>query len=603
MQSPDTPIDPDRLPLEAWLPTSKKEMDRRGWTQADIILVSGDAYIDHPSFGVAVIGRVLEAAGFKVAVLPQPNWRDDLRDFKKLGPPRLFFGVSAGSMDSMVNHYTARKRRRSNDAYTAGGAAGFRPDYPTIVYTKILKQIYPDVPVVAGGIEASMRRITHYDYWQDRLRPSFLVESGADLLVYGMGEKPMEAIARRLDAAGQAGKAADLCADILQLARLVPQGGTLPPSPVEEADIRLASHEECLKDKRAQARNFGLVEAASNRLGCGRILQRVGDQTVVVNPPFDYTQSPHELDKSFDLPYTRLPHPRYKGRGEIPAFAMIQNSINIHRGCFGGCAFCTISAHQGKFVHSRSEQSVLREVAHLARMPYFKGVLSDLGGPSANMYGMGGKDRAKCAKCAKPSCLFPSICPNLNLDHGKLLQLYKRVAGLAPVRKVFIGSGIRYDLLVPFLGGGQQPSGRNHAQEYAEYVIENCVSGRLKVAPEHTEERVLRHMRKMPFAQFEAFKRFFDGCCRRMGKNQQLVPYFISAHPGCTQRDMEALQEKTRHLGYKLEQVQLFTPTPMTLATEMYYTGLDPHTLEPVFSEHDPARRDRQTDCFFWYKR
>ncbi|MCM1041130.1 MAG: YgiQ family radical SAM protein [Bacteroides sp.] len=590
-------IDPDTLPIEAWLPVSRKEMDKRGWEQADIILISGDAYVDHPSFGIAVIGRTLEAAGYRVAILPQPNWRDDLRDFRKLGRPRLFFGVSAGSMDSMVNHYTARKRLRSNDAYTPGGQAGFRPDYPTIVYSRILKEIYPDVPVVVGGIEASMRRITHYDYWQDRLRPSFLVESGADLLVYGMGEKPIVEIARQLERDPRA----ESCRNILQVSYL--EKGALNPSPVPEADLVLEPHERCLKDKRCQAGNFAVVETASNMMRCGRILQETAWGTVVVNPPFPFEPGGHEIDKSFDLPYTRLPHPRYKNRGEIPAFTMIQNSITLHRGCFGGCSFCTISAHQGKHVHSRSEESVLKEIQQLARMPYFKGNLSDLGGPSANMYGMHGKDLAKCARCKKPSCLFPSVCPNLNPDHKPLLDLYRKVASLPGVRHVFIGSGVRYDMLVPYLdtGGRGKPS-QNHAREYAQWLIENGVSGRLKVAPEHTEAPVLERMRKMPFAQFEEFKRFFDGHCRRCRLNFQLIPYFISAHPGCTQKDMERLQEKTRHLGYKLEQVQLFTPTPMTLSTETYYTGLDPYTLKPVFTERDFAKRDRQTECFFWYK-
>lgn len=591
-------IDPDSLPLEFWLPISKKEMDKRGWEQADIILVSGDAYVDHPSFGIAVIGRVLEQAGYKVAILPQPNWRDDGRDFKKLGKPRLFFGVSAGSMDSMVNHYTARKRLRSNDAYTPGGQAGFRPDYPTIVYTKMLKEFYPDVPVVIGGIEASMRRVTHYDYWQDKLRPSFLVESGADLLVYGMGEQPILEIAARMAKHENISS----CRDILQVSYLS-QEKFLPPSPVPEPDIVLEPHENCLKDKRAQAKNFALVETASNSMRCGRILQKTAFGTVVINPPFPFDCESHDIDRSFDLPYTRLPHPRYKNRGEIPAFTMIQNSVNLHRGCFGGCAFCTISAHQGKHVHSRSEQSILKEIAAIARMPYFKGNLSDLGGPSANMYGMHGKDLSKCAKCKKPSCLFPSICPNLNHDHALLLSLYKKVAALPGIKHVFIGSGIRYDMLVPYLKTGEKGrASQNHAREYAEWVIAHGVSGRLKVAPEHTEAPVLEKMRKMPFPQFEEFKRFFDGYSRQCGLNQQLIPYFISAHPGCTQKDMRALQEKTRHLGYKLEQVQLFTPTPMTLATETYYTGLDPYTLRPVFSEKNPQKRDMQNNAFFWYK-
>lgn len=652
-------VDPDRIPIEAWLPTSRKEMEKRGWEQADIILLSGDAYVDHPSFGIAVIGRVLEAAGYKVAILPQPNWKDDGRDFKKLGKPRLFFGVSAGSMDSMVNHYTARKRLRSDDAYTPGGQAGFRPDYPTIVYTKLLKGFFPDTPVVIGGIEASMRRITHYDYWQDRLRPSFLVESGADLLVYGMGEKPVVRIAEELEK----GNGAISCRKIPQVSYLceevpeadealwqeIGQGNVAgrirrkendragnEPSPIEKktdtdtriemadgltespgenkqgkaerpqkadrsnsiADLFLHPHKDCLQSKRAQAENFAQLETASNRIFCGRIIQETEKGFVVINPPFVYDPEKHEIDASFDLPYTRLPHPRYKSRGDIPAFVMIRNSVNLHRGCFGGCSFCTISAHQGKQVQSRSEQSILNEIEKITRMPYFRGTLSDLGGPSANMYGMGGKDRSKCLKCQKPSCLFPAICPNLNHDHGPLLDLYRKVDRIAEVRHAYIGSGIRYDMIVPYLKEGS----KNHAREYIRWVIVKGVSGRLKVAPEHTENAVLEKMRKMPFWQFETFKRFFDACCREEGLNQQLIPYFISAHPGCTLRDMKELETKTRQLGYHLEQVQLFTPTPLTLSTEMYYTGLDPYTLEPVFVEKDMGARDRQTECFFWYK-
>ena len=602
------PIDPDSLPIEAWLPISRKEMEKRGWEQADIILLSGDAYVDHPSFGIAVIGRCLEAAGYKVALLPQPNWKDDLRDFKKLGKPRLFFGVSAGCMDSMVNHYTARKRLRSNDAYTPGGKAGFRPDYPTLVYTRILKSLFPDVPVVIGGIEASMRRLTHYDYWQDCLRPSFLVESGADLLVYGMGEKPVVEIARQLERDPDPRS----CRQILQTAYLcdqVPEKAPRPGNGSETAneagmpDILLSSHETCLQDKKAQARNFAKIETASNQILCGRIIQGTGKRFVVVNPPFPAGPG-HEIDRSFDLPYTRLPHPRYKNRGEIPAFVMIRNSVTLHRGCFGGCSFCTISAHQGRHVQSRSEESILKEVRQICRMPYFKGNLSDLGGPSANMYGMGGKDPGKCLACKRPSCLFPAICPNLDHDHGPLLELCKKACSVPGVKNAYVSSGIRYDMIVPSLQGGPgAQAGRDHAREYAEWVIAHAVSGRLKVAPEHTEKDVLEKMRKMPFSQFEVFKAFFEACNRKFGKNQQIVPYFISAHPGCRLQDMQALETRTREMGFRLEQVQLFTPTPMTLATEMYYTGLDPYTLQPVYVERDPSGRDRQTDCFFWYKK
>lgn len=612
----------DRLPIESWLPISRKEIEKRGWDEVDIILVSGDAYIDHPSFGIAVIGRILEKNGYKVAILPQPNWKDDWRDFKKLGKPRLFFGVSAGSMDSMVNHYTARKRLRSNDAYTPGGQAGFRPDYPTLVYTRILKELYPETPIVIGGIEASMRRITHYDYWQDCLRESFLTESGADLLVYGMGEKPIVDIARELSQAESSKAGLKACHNLPQVAYISKEFPQVPvpelwPACAPLEDIVLHPHSLCIKDKRAQAENFAKVETASNQMTCGRIIQQGSKGFVVINPPYWYTPGSHDIDESFDLPYTRLPHPRYRSRGDIPAFVMICNSVNLHRGCFGGCSFCTISAHQGKQVQSRSEKSILEEIEKITRMPYFKGSLSDLGGPSANMYLMRGKETSKCLKCKKASCLYPSICPNLQHDHGRLLELYRKVTALPAIKHAYIGSGIRYDMIVPYLHNGKadkrkeprntsgngKDTSTNHAREYIEWVIAHGVSGRLKVAPEHTEKHVLDRMRKMPFEQFEDFKAFFDSYCQRLGLRQQLIPYFISAHPGCRLKDMQKLEEKTRDLGYQLEQVQLFTPTPMTLSTETYYTGLDPYTLEPVFTEKEPAARDRQTECFFWYKK
>ena len=585
-------------PLSDWLPITKKEVESRGWERLDVILVSGDAYVDHPSFGAAVIGRVLEHEGFRVGLIPQPNWRDDGRDFRKMGAPRLFFGVSAGSMDSMVNHYTARRRRRSDDAYTPGGVSGFRPDYPTLVYTQMLKRFFPDVPVVAGGIEASLRRITHYDYWQDKLLPSFAAESGADLLVYGMGERPVAEIARQLAEAESRGLDR---AQALQGCRDIPQVCFVVDEPVEAVHRRyaeaivLSPHEACLKSKKAQARNFALVETASNRMTCETILQGVGGRTVVVNPPYPLPEdNPHAIDYAFDLPYTRLPHPKYKSRGEIPAYTMIRHSVNIHRGCFGGCAFCTISAHQGKQVQSRSEASILKEVEQVVQMPDFKGYLSDLGGPSANMYGMRGKDADLCRRCSRPSCIVPAICKNLRHDLRPLTALFEKVSAHPKIKKCFIGSGIRYDLIVPFIDTNECG-----ATDYAKTIIRKGVSGRLKVAPEHTEPAVLKTMRKMPFEQFVRFKRFFDEVCRREGLRQQLIPYFISAHPNCRLQDMQALSKKTRAMGYHLEQVQLFTPTPMTLATEMFYTGLDPHTLEPVFVERDDRRRDEQNNCFF----
>ena len=573
--------------VDAWLPTTKKEVEARGWDYLDVILFSGDAYVDHPSFGAAVIGRTLEALGLRVAIVPQPDWHGDYRDFKKLGTPRLFFGVSAGAMDSMINHYTANKRLRSDDAYTPDRRPHMRPDYPSIVYTKILKELYPDTPVVLGGIEASLRRVTHYDYWQDKLLPSILVSSGADLLIYGMGEQPIREIVHRL----QQGEAFQTLLDVRQTAYLASH-----PTPQPD-DVVLFTHEECLKDKLKQAKNFRHIEEESNKQQAARIRQRVGQQEVVVNPPFP-PMTEAEIDASFDLPYTRLPHPKYKGK-VIPAFEMIQYSVNIHRGCFGGCAFCTISAHQGKFIASRSQASILREVKQVTQMPGFKGYLSDLGGPSANMYRMQGKDRSICAHCKKPSCISPAVCPNLNADHTPLLELYKAVDQLPGIKRSFIGSGVRYDLL---LHEYKDPHLKQAAQTYTEELIARHVSGRLKVAPEHTQDNVLQMMRKPTFKLFEKFKRIFDQINQKHGLKQQLIPYFISSHPGCRDCDMAELAIQTKRLHFQLEQVQDFTPTPMTLATEMYYTGYHPYTLEKVYTARSKEQKLAQRQFFFWYK-
>ena len=570
--------------LTDWLPTTKKEVELRGWDELDVILFSGDAYVDHPSFGAAVIGRILEAEGLRVAIVPQPNWRDDLRDFKKLGRPRLFFGVSAGCMDSMVNKYTANKRLRSDDAYTPDARPDMRPEYPSIVYTQILKKLYPDVPVILGGIEASMRRLTHYDYWQDRVRPSILVDSGADALTYGMGEKPIVELVKRLNQQQS-------IFDIPQLAYLTKE--VIP----QEGDIILFPHEECLKDKKKQAANFRHIEEESNKYAASRILQTIGKQTVVVNPPYPpLTEA--ELDRSFDLPYTRLPHPKYKGK-RIPAYDMIKFSVNIHRGCFGGCAFCTISAHQGKFIVSRSKESILKEVKAVMGLPDFKGYLSDLGGPSANMYKMRGNDENICKKCKRPSCIHPKVCPNLNTDHGPLLDIYHAVDSLPGIKKSFIGSGVRYDLL---LHQSKDAGTNKNTQEYTRELIARHVSGRLKVAPEHTSERVLNIMRKPPFSQFGEFKKIFDRINREEGLRQQLIPYFMSSHPGCKEEDMAELAVITKRLDFHLEQVQDFTPTPMTVATEAWYTGFHPYTLEPVFSAKTQREKLAQRQFFFWYK-
>ncbi len=577
--------------LSDWLPTTKKEVELRGWDELDVILFSGDAYVDHPSFGAAVIGRALEAAGWRVAIVPQPDWHGDYRDFKKLGRPRLFFGISPGCMDSMVNKYTANRRLRSEDAYSPDGRHDCRPEYPTIVYTKILKQLYPDVPVVLGGIEASMRRLTHYDYWQDKLKRCILYDSGADMIVYGMGEKAITELSC-LMANGS------LIRDIRSLPQTVFVSNKDDiPGGITDKDIMLNSHETCLENKRAEAENYRHIEEESNKLHAQRIIQQTGRLFTVVNPPYP-PMTTEEIDASFDYPYTRLPHPKYKGK-RIPAYEMIKHSVNIHRGCFGGCAFCTISAHQGKFIASRSKDSIIREVKAVMKQNDFKGYLTDLGGPSANMYGMGGKDLSRCERCKRPSCIHPRICPNLNTNPQALLDLYHAVDSLPGIKKTFIGSGVRYDLLLHKSGDSATDKA---TAEYIRELITRHVSGRLKVAPEHTSDDVLRLMRKPSFEQFEEFKHIFDEINKQEGLRQQIIPYFISSHPGCREEDMVRLAIITKSLDFQLEQVQDFTPTPMTISTEMWYTGYDPYTLKPVFSAKSQREKLAQRMFFFWYK-
>lgn len=579
--------------ITKWLPTTRKEMELRGWDEVDVVLFSGDAYVDHPSFGAAVVGRVLESCGLRVAIVAQPNWRDDLRDFKKMGRPRMFFAISAGAMDSMVNHYTANRRRRSDDAYTPGGKAGFRPDYPTIVYTQILKRLYPDVPVVVGGIEASLRRVTHYDYWQDKLRPSILVDSGADMLIYGMGEKPLRELATLL----RKGVPFGSLTTIPQTAFLQSIDIDLPKNKRWQT-LELASHEKCLEDKMSYAKNFRHVEEEANKKHASRLVQRVDDKLVVINPQYP-PMTEKEIDYSFDLPYTHLPHPKYNGKGDIPAYEMIKNSVCLHRGCFGGCSFCTISAHQGKFIASRSERSVLAEVEKIKTLPGFKGYLSDLGGPSANMYGMKGRDEKLCDVCARPSCIFPTVCKNMNTDHSRLTALYRKVDSIEGVKKSFVGSGVRYDML---LGDNASEAERRSHREYTRELISRHVSGRLKVAPEHTSDGVLSVMRKPSFALFARFKKEFERINKECGLNQQIVPYFISSHPGCRDEDMAELAVLTKDMDFKLEQVQDFTPTPMTVSTVIYYSGIHPYTLKPVMTAKTQEAKLRQRMFFFWYK-
>ena len=584
----------NRRPITDWLPITKKEVDKRGWQDLDVIIVSGDAYVDHPSFGTAVIGRIIESEGFRVGIIPQPNWRDDLRDFKKFGAPKYFFGVTGGCMDPMVNHYTANKRKRSTDSYTPDGVAGFRPDYATTVYTEILKDLYPEVPVLIGGIEASLRRVTHYDYWSDKLMPSILESSKADLLVYGMGEQSLREILKLL----KKGVPFHQLTMVKQTAYLRPKTTGLLKNK-NWTDLHLASHEDCLSDKKTFASNFKYVEQESNKTFANRIIQEIGEKNLVINPPFP-TMTEKEIDASFDLPYTRLPHPKYKKRGAIPAFEMIKFSINMHRGCFGGCSFCTISAHQGKFIASRSEESIMKEVEQVTQMPDFKGYISDLGGPSANMYGLKGIDQAICDKCVSPSCIHPVVCSNLDTDHTPMTEIYKKVDAHDKVKKAFVGSGIRYDLLVKsYNKNGDEAS----MDEYMEQVLTKHVSGRLKVAPEHTSDETLKVMRKPSFKHFHKFKEKFDAIDKKHSLNQQLIPYFISSHPGSKEADMADLAVETKSMGFELEQVQGFTPTPMTVATVIYYSGYHPYTLQPMETAKTKEEKQDQHKFFFWHKK
>jgi len=560
-----------------------------GWERPDVILFTGDAYIDHPSFGAAIIARVLEAEGMKVAVVPQPNWRDDLRDFTKLGEPRIFFAVTAGNMDSMVNHYTAARRLRSDDAYTPGGAAGFRPDYATIVYTQILKRLFPEIPVVIGGIEASMRRLMHYDYWKDSLEPSILISSGADMLIYGMAERAVAGLAGRV----KGGDNMKEITDLPQSAYLWPADSSLPSLP-GVTDKALRPCHEAKASRRAYAENFVLFEKTSNSMKPVRLTERCGEMVVVVNPPFT-PATEVEADAIYELPFNYAPHPRYDRKGAIPAWEMIRFSVNIHRGCFGGCSFCAIAAHQGKFVSSRSEGSILREIEKISRMEGFKGYLTDLGGPSANMYRMAGRDTGRCMKCGRPSCIWPSVCDNLNTSHRELTALYRRVNSLPYVKKAFVSSGVRYDLLMKEYN---RAAGKDE-KEYLEELIVGHTSGRLKVAPEHTDDEVLYLMRKSPFRHFRKLREKFLSITGTQGLKYELIPYFISSHPGTTEKKMSELARELAGLGMRPEQVQDFTPTPMTLATAMYYLGFDPYTGQKVYVANDIAEKRRQKGYFF----
>lgn len=567
---------------ECNIPTSVKEVQRLGWDYIDVIFFTGDAFVDHPSFGTACIARYLEKFGYRVAVVPQPNWKDDLRDFRKLGAPRLYFAVNSGAMDSMVNHYTAARRLRHEDAYTPDGQFGRRPDRAVTVYTKILKRLWPDVPVVIGGVEASLRRLAHYDYWDNSIHPSILVDSGADWLCYGMGERTMLELTRAIES----GRNLRQMENIAQLAFYRKGVCKL------DGALVLHSYEQCLEEPRAFAENFHQIEVHANMLTPQTLVEPVGDGYVRVNPPLPPATT-EEMDSFWDLPFTKKPHPRYKGK-RIPAYDMIKDSIITHRGCFGGCNFCTIAAHQGKFIQSRSEESILKEVRELAAMPEFRGNISDLGAPTANMYGMHGKDPSRCAVCRRKSCLFPSPCSNMDRNHERVLALYRRVDAVKGIRHSYIGSGVRYDLFLDekgFVDG----SGKKYLRE----LMLRHTSGRLKVAPEHTEDKVLYYMAKPSFRLFERLRAEFDKINREEGTHTELVPYFISSHPGCTLQDMRKLASNKSLKGIWMEQVQDFMPTPMTTSSIMFCTGLDPRTMKEVFVERNPERKKEQKSLFF----
>jgi uncharacterized radical SAM protein YgiQ len=571
-----------------FFPTSVKEMRELGWEQADVILYTGDAFVDHPAFGAAVVARVLEKAGYKVAIVPQPNWRDDLRDFRKLGIPKLFFGVTSGNMDSMINHYTANKRLRSNDAFTPGNKAGQRPDYAVTVYSKILKSLYPQVPLIIGGIESSLRRLTHYDYWSDSLKPSILIDSNADLLFYGMAEKSIVAAAKRLSR----GESIESITQIPQTAFRAKEF----PAAQNGKIFLLASYEECMKSKKAFARNFVITEEESNKLEQQPLAEKAGIEWVIVNPAYP-PLSQKEIDGIYDLPYTRLPHPRYNGKEPIPAYEMIKDSVTIHRGCFGGCSFCTISAHQGKFISSRSKSSILKELKTIVHAPSFKGHITDLGGPSANMYEMQGINVKQCAVCKRSSCLYPVLCKNLDTNYTPLIELYKEARKLKGIKKITVGSGIRYDLILDKKNKPVDPS----ALEYFKELVVHHVSGRLKVAPEHTSEKVLKLLRKPSFDLFVHLYNRFTEICQEYGLHQQLIPYFISSLPASGLDEMADLSIQMQKLNIKLEQVQDFTPTPMTLASVMFYTGFDPYTLEKTDIPRSIKEKKMQQLFFFLY--
>jgi len=563
------------------LPMTPEEVAARGWDEVDVVFVTGDAYVDHPSFAMAILSRVLEAAGFRVAILSQPDWRS-CQPWRQFGRPRLFFAISAGNMDSLINHYTANKKVRNDDAYSPGGRIGLRPDRATLVYCQRAREAYPGVPIVAGGVEASLRRLAHYDYWSDSVRRAIMLDAKCDLVAYGMGEKLIVEIARILDRGGT----------LHDLRRLRGVAYALGASErlsdyVPEDYVLLPSYEQVKQDKYAFAEATRLIHIHTNPYNAKTLVQYHDRQPVVVNPPsLPLTQQ--EMDAIYDLPYTRRPHPSYTE--PIPAYEMIKDSVTIMRGCFGGCTFCSITAHQGRIIQSRSQESVLREIERLSRDPQFKGVVSDIGGPTANMYQMRCTRPEVEARCKRLSCVHPTICKLLGTDHGPLLELMRRARQLPGIRKVLVASGIRMDLA-------------QLSPEYIKELAAHHVGGHLKVAPEHTDPEVLQRMKKPPIENFQTFARAFRKASAKAGKPKQyLVPYFIASHPGSDLNAMIDLALFLKRNGYRPDQVQDFIPAPFDIATCMYYTGLDPFTKQPVYVARDLKNRKMQRALMQFFK-
>ena len=555
-----------------FLPMSRAEMEQLGWEQCDIIIVTGDAYIDHPSFGMAIIGRLLEAHGFRVGIIAQPDWRS-AADFTRLGAPRLLFGVTAGNMDSMVNRYTADRRIRSNDAYTPGGESGKRPDRSVIVYAQRCREAYRDVPVMIGGIEASLRRIAHFDYWSEKVRRSVLMDAKAVILLYGNAERAIVEVARRA-ARGVDIASIDDVRGVAVVRSSVPEGFTeLPADDVDSADegagrakgqavVRLPSFEQASDDKEAYARASRVLHRESNPGNARGLVQRHGDKELWITPP-PIPLTTAEMDGVYGLPYARGPHPSY-GDAKIPAWEMIRFSVTIMRGCFGGCTFCSITEHEGRIIQSRSEDSVLREIEEIRdKTKGFTGIISDIGGPTANMYRMACKDKRVEALCRRPSCVYPGICPNLDTSHEALIGLYRKARDLPGIKKVMVASGVRYDLAV-------------ESPEYVKELVTHHVGGYLKIAPEHTENGPLAHMMKPGIGTYDRFKELFDKAAKEAGKEYYLIPYFIAAHPGTRDEDMVSLALWLKRNGFRADQVQTFLPSPMATATAMYHTGVNP---------------------------